>query len=650
MKSLFIAGAAASMFLFAGNSLGQAGACPAGAPVASYRVSPIANAYATIVGDPNTTTLFGFALPPLDDASVAVPLPAGFPFAFYGVPRTAMNVCTNGFVDFAAAGQPSFTNEQPGDGAAPNDCAMPWHDDLVLPTAGSKVAWNAGFYGPQTLVVEWRNVGTFTGSTVPTSLFSFQCVLHASDHPTWPDAIEFRYDRTSAPPTLVPCFAWSPSTQAVSATIGTDGPSPQDAANAGVDAAERGAANSKFPPSDLRLTPASFAGSEQDASFTASLLTQEPYCSIAGLPGTVAVASPCLGPDCYADDNSAQVSGVQIALPWKFNLAGRPVRHANMNSNGYLQLGEGTFSPGSANALLPGPAEPDGVLAPFWDDLAGAGGASGMFGRVDGPAGCRIATFEWKHFTRHLWPGGNCAGGPGIVSFQVKLFEGGAGAPSSATGSCPYGLVQPGIGEDRVEFHYDHAGFAPGPFAATIGFENHKGTLGGTFVAGVANAAPPAGMKCVLVPCAAGTVRTFGEANRNHPAGCFPEFRTNGVPPRIGNPLELQVVGASPAAAAVLVLRLDSLAPGGSIPVPCGGIASPFGTFWVDPLGPLTLLVLTATAPGGPCSGSAAVPMQIPNDSTLVGAVASAQWAVVQALPVGLGVEWTEAARVTVGG
>ncbi|HET6202216.1 MAG TPA: hypothetical protein VFI25_05370 [Planctomycetota bacterium] len=649
---LLLAAAALAAPLFAQDT-----ACPAGASVAGYRCDPVPNGFASIVGAAGTVNVF---LPPTDDLTVVVPFPAGYAITYYGVAKAGISICSNGFLTFTTVGpSASATNRHPEDGSVPNDVIFPWHDDLVVLAAGSTVDYLFDLTpGSETLTVQWTGVGNFVIDPPLTARgsFTFQCILYASTHTALPNRIEFRYDRSTAPPVMAPCQTANAGTLATSATVGCEASSATAALNVGgAEPTDRGAANEAFPPCDIRLSPLTYTASGQSA--TATLVAQEPFCHIEGLPGTIAIPAPCAAGACFEDDNSTRLMGVAIPLPWKVNLFGRVAKNAVMNSNGFMALGRGSSFTDFGNTATPSTSDPDLTLAPFWDDLEGSA-ASGLFFRVDGLPGCRVMTFEWHDFGRFATPGADCVPSAGSVTTQVKIFEGSAGSLASSVGPCPYDVVVAGNGNDRIEFHYDHAAFvpaAPTAFSATIGVENHKGSVGVTCLVGIANAAPPAGMKCVIDTCDFGQMRFYGDGNNNSPTpgACVPEIKGNCVPPMIGNAFGLQMVGSTPGAITFLLLDFGGPLPGIRTPVPCGGLPSPFGTFWVNPFAPSTLILpfgIGIASPGGPCQGCSSLDLPLPPDPALVGFLVFAQGAAVFPAPFGLLVELTEGAKIILGG
>lgn len=622
--------------------------CGIGLPAPDYRCDSVANAFTSIVGAPGTVNAHAAGV---DDATTAsIPFPAGFSFNYFGSARTSLKICSNGWITFSASTSASASNLRPGDTNEPDDAVFAWWDDLILTNPASSVDYRVDVPG-QALTVQWTDVANFTAAGAGTGVFSFQCVLLGSGHPTSPDAILFRYDRSSFQSNMFPCQTTNPSTLATSATVGCENLAATEAAMTGVDATERGAGNEWFPPCDLMLTPVTHARTA--ATGTSALAVQEPWCSIEGQPLTFGLPAPCAAGTCYEDHNSSNLLGFPIAIPWKFNLYGRPVKSVVMSTNGLLLAGEGTPGGAAANAASPASSTtsssvPDNLLAPFWDDLEGNPN-SRMLYSVDGLPGCRVMTFEWKDFGRFLTPGANCVNGGGSVSMQVKLFEGGAGSLASSTPPCPYDLVVPGVGNDRIEFHYDHAGFVapPTPFTASIGAENWNGTVGNAVVAGASVAAPPTiggvGAKGVITLCDTGTIRYYGDATNDGTKGAqLPEIRTNTAAPVANNTFSLEVVGASPFSAAYLLIQFGGELPPTSIPVPCGGIPLGLGNLalWVDPAAANFFLIGPLSTGVNGCTH-----LDFPIPPGLSGLTVFAQWGVIGAFAV----EATEGLRIVLG-
>jgi len=84
-----------------------------------------------------------------------------------------------------------------------------------------------------------------------------------------------------------------------------------------------------------------------------------------------------------------------------------------MSSNGFLSFVDYAFQ--YENQSLPNPARPNGVIAPFWDDLKPSDG--NVFVQYDGVAPNRQTTFSWVK-------AGHFDAPTGTVTFQVTLYEG----------------------------------------------------------------------------------------------------------------------------------------------------------------------------------------------------------------------------------
>ncbi|MGA9116589.1 MAG: C25 family cysteine peptidase [Bacteroidota bacterium] len=111
-----------------------------------------------------------------DDGSVVVSLP--FPFPFYGVPRTSLKICTNGWVGFdVSSTSNAYSNGPlPAAGTEPNDAIYPWWDDLDVRTSGSVHTYHDA---PNSrFVVQYTNVPHY-GTTTP-GVYTFQVLLYRS--------------------------------------------------------------------------------------------------------------------------------------------------------------------------------------------------------------------------------------------------------------------------------------------------------------------------------------------------------------------------------------------------------------------------------------------------------------------------------------
>ncbi|HET6201748.1 MAG TPA: hypothetical protein VFI25_02970 [Planctomycetota bacterium] len=199
----------------------------------SYAASPSPAVFPSVIGTPGAVPVF--ATP--QDNGISPPAPIGFPFSFFGIPKTSFQVSANGFVAFdqaIAGGIPG--NSAPGTAGLPNDYAAPWWDDLVhfAPTAASAYLV-AGPPGSRTLTVEWRDLerapGNGSGENVHFAAVFFEGT----------NLVEFHYD----PATFASSVAnpWN-------ATVGLENAT----GSRGVDVTGGGTANANLP-ADVSLDP-----------------------------------------------------------------------------------------------------------------------------------------------------------------------------------------------------------------------------------------------------------------------------------------------------------------------------------------------------------------------------------------------------------
>jgi subtilisin family serine protease len=105
-----------------------------------------------------------------------------------------------------------------------------------------------------------------------------------------------------------------------------------------------------------------------------------------------------------------------LNIGFQVPLYGQNHSTAYISSNGFLALGSNAGATAFANAAMPTTAAPNGVVAPFWDDLfPGAGGS--VHAGVAGSPGSRVLHVEWfnvAHFS---------LSGSGTATFEVALHE-----------------------------------------------------------------------------------------------------------------------------------------------------------------------------------------------------------------------------------
>ncbi|MGE5352298.1 MAG: DUF5689 domain-containing protein [Acidobacteriota bacterium] len=132
-------------------------------------------------------------------------------------------------------------------------------------------------------------------------------------------------------------------------------------------------------------------------------------------PGTF---TPLTGASTFASWTSATANDdaftVATDIGFTFNYAGKDYTQFQVSTNGFLRFGTGLTSSTSSDAL-------DGTLrqivAPLWDNLAVTAQATDITYLLEGAAGSRILTVEWKNVK---W---NKSATSANSQFQVKLYE-----------------------------------------------------------------------------------------------------------------------------------------------------------------------------------------------------------------------------------
>jgi hypothetical protein len=136
----------------------------------------------------------------------------------------------------------------------------------------------------------------------------------------------------------------------------------------------------------------------------------------------------------------------------QYSFAGQTFTSIGVTSNGYLVAGGATGQDISfVPQTLPDPARPNGVLAPFWTDLDGSGGAPGI-----AAATASEGTNDWL-----------------VVEWRVNFF----GTTSTQVFQAWIGLN----GTEDITFAYDPANLPVAPpagYGLTVGAENTEGTRG----------------------------------------------------------------------------------------------------------------------------------------------------------------------------
>ena len=171
-------------------------------------------------------------------------------------------------------------------------------------------------------------------------------------------------------------------------------------------------------------------------------------------------ASPATGSSSWIDTTGgttltiADEGGVYTNLPFSFPYYGQSYTQIGIVGNGYLDIPAAQI--GYNNVAIPNPGEPNGIIAPYWDDLdPGAGGT--IRGITVGTAPNRIFVVEWNGVPRY--------GVASSCTFEVLLHESGKivfqyGAMSGTSvygASATIGIESPD-GSQGVQYSYNLAG------------------------------------------------------------------------------------------------------------------------------------------------------------------------------------------------
>jgi hypothetical protein len=155
-----------------------------------------------------------------------------------------------------------------------------------------------------------------------------------------------------------------------------------------------------------------------------------------------------------ADDSASPIT----ALPFTFRFFGQDMTFYSVTSNGFMQLWPsmtGTPSTEYNNAIIPTAGDPNGFIAPFWDDLTTiTGETTEVRALATGTSPMQHLTIQWTNWMPYAATGAH-------LTFQVTLFE------TSNLIELHYCTLTPGMSGDRVTGN-----------SATIGIESADGTDG----------------------------------------------------------------------------------------------------------------------------------------------------------------------------
>lgn len=348
---------------------------------------------------------------PVTGTSGVATIDLPFPFTFYGQTYERLNVCANGFVEFASESTTncsSFNGSIPGTGR-PNGAIYPFWDDLAVDGLASIRSELKGTAPNRRFVVEFRNVHV-AGNT--SQRLDFNAILNENGH------VVMQHRN----------IADDIRERGSSATIGIDMHTGTVALmysrNAPVLAVEPAVTTIRYIPPRLYTVTGRVndtdGGPAENVTVTlaTTAFTLTATTDAAGLyafPGVpagtytaTAAAGRCKGhaqalvvsvdttldftlgdmPDafgyrCSLEDTPFEeaanvqpitgttTSGVAtVDLPFPFTLYGETYNRVYVCANGFVEFaGPTTTNCSSVNGTIPGSSRPNGAIYPFWDDL-----------------------------------------------------------------------------------------------------------------------------------------------------------------------------------------------------------------------------------------------------------------------------------------
>lgn len=151
-----------------------------------------------------------------------------------------------------------------------------------------------------------------------------------------------------------------------------------------------------------------------------------------------------------ADDTMVSVD---LSGQFNFTFDGGSYSKFGISTNGWISINDTYSSSAAGNDAIPDSGTPNGLLAPYWDDLNGSSGGTLVY-LIAGPPGNRTLTIEWNGFQRY--------GRAGTMTFQAVLHS---------TGDVEYRYIEM-TATDPADDSYYHGG------SATVGWENMAGDGG----------------------------------------------------------------------------------------------------------------------------------------------------------------------------
>ncbi len=377
-----------------------------------------------------------------DDQTVAVTLP--FTVTFSGSSFTTINVSSNGNAHFGTAST-AYDNVAIPNTALPNGMLAPFWDDMYLPGGGAVYTAVSGTAPNRVYVIEWRNVSHYSGTS---DGVTFEIQIEEGSNHIW-----FLYQDTS--------FGNASYNNGVSATSGIENPA--------------GTAGNQYSFNTAVLTNNKvihfWPGAVTDTPTPTATLTSTPTFTPTSTFTPTATATGGACPNlsagyCRSDtDARAWIAGstntgltgddqtVAVTLPFTVTFSGSSFTTINVSSNGNAHFG--TASTAYDNVAIPNTALPNGMLAPFWDDMYLPGGGA-VYTAVSGTAPNRVYVIEWRNVSHY-------SGTSDGVTFEIQIEE----------------------GSNHIWFLYQDTSFGNASYnngvSATSGIENPAGTAGNQY-------------------------------------------------------------------------------------------------------------------------------------------------------------------------
>ncbi len=375
-----------------------------------FEVTELVDAYSVLHGAYTDISSVGTRLDISDvDDSASPAVPIGFPFTFYGAEFTELYVSSNGVITFGGPDANRFTASLPTD-AGPTNAIFVFWDDLDPGDGGDVYVHTLGVEPTRRFVVQWRDVDFFSGDN---SRINAQAILYEGTN-----QVQLLYGNSQ------------------------QGTAPVDFGIVGQDVVaglQNGDASDGIMLSDVdeqNLLPGTVGlFTPNGASYALqSWVSPVAEWTDIGETGTVSTAT---------GDDAAEI----VPIGFNFNSWGIDFDSLAVSTNGYLTFG--SLGTDFSNASIPTASGDNGVIAPFWDDLATGSGR--IVYQTVGTAPYRRFIVQWDGVQR-------LGDATGVLYFQAVLHE----------------------TSNAISFHYAELAGSTAfrGDSATIGIENHEGTDG----------------------------------------------------------------------------------------------------------------------------------------------------------------------------